>query len=224
MKRKKISLLQNLKISFFIYLGFHFSLWSQEKALQFSSLDESILTPKPLYEVASLGAPTSGFLVEGSIGSIQKSCRHRFYCHSANLTTGFLGSQMATKPISLKDQPGVFPAPLMGTDSITFNFICPDAHTYVIPVVVRPDGTVFQGLPMTAINSPQTLVISSPAQTGIYTLFVLTQQKDAPSTYVTVEASISKQPKNSKIFQLKSFEPVEKNAELVSNEFIYISP
>lgn len=201
-------------------LEFSSELSSQKETMQHSSLDQTELSQPSLFEVASLGAATTGSLVEGSIGSIHKGCRHRFYCHSTELT-GFLGPKTTTKPLALKDQPGVFPAPLIGAASVTFNFKCQDANAAVTPIVVRPDGTVFQGLSMTSLNSPQTLVISSPAQTGIYTLFVLANQKEALDTHVTVNASISTQPQNDMTFHLKSFEGGDKNAELISAEFVY---
>lgn len=165
---------------------------------------------------------TTGSLVEGSVGSIHKGCRHRFHCHSTSPTNGFLGPQEIVKSVSLKDQPGVFPAPLMGAANITFNFCCQDAQASVTPVVVRPDGTVFQGLPMTAHNSPQTLEVSSPAQTGIYTLFVLSHQKEAPSIHVKVDASISTQSHSNKSFEIKSFDLNDKDADLFSAEFVYV--
>lgn len=195
--------------SFFFCLILSSCLWAQKKE-----------TP-PWQEVASLGAPATGFLIEGGVGAIHKGCRHRFYCHSTGPTTGFLGPQTAAKPVSLKDQPGVFPAPLMGAATITFKFCCQDSHLFT-PVVVRPDGTVFKGLPMTSLNSPQILVISNPAQTGIYTLFILSHQKKAEDTLITVDAYINTQPDNAKTFHLKSFDAGAKESELISAEFVYI--
>lgn len=203
MKQKRI-FLRNIKTVFFASLSLSSSLWSQ-----------------PSYEIASLGAPTTGSLVEGCVGSIHKGCRHRFYCHSTGPNTGFLGPQGVAKPVSLKDQPGVFPAPLVGAASVTFHFNCQDTQASFIPIVIKPDGTVFQGLPMKAPNSPQTLVVASPAQTGIYTLFVLAHQKDSQGAHITVDASISTQPQNDKTVHLKAFEPSDKEAELISAEFIY---
>ena len=212
----KWTLLRNFKRFFFISLGFNLALWAHEESGQPS------FSSAATHEVVSLGAPTTGSLVEGRVGSTHKGCRHRFYCHSSGPVTGFLGPQTTAKLVSLKDQPGIFPAPLMGAASISFHFHCQDHHMSVIPLVVRPDGTVFQGFPMTALNSPQTLVISSPAQTGIYTLFILPQQKDEVETHVTVEASISTQPQNDQTFNLKPFHSKNKDAELISAEFIYV--
>jgi hypothetical protein len=220
MKRRKI-LIQNLKLSFLVGLGYGPSLWAQGST-QYSSHQELFLFSKPMHEVATLGAPTTGSLVEGSVGSIHKGCRHRFYCHSSTLASGFLGPQAIAKPLSLKDQPGVFPAPLMGPASLIFTFHCQDeSQASLTPTIVRPDGTIFQGLPMTKSNSPQTLVISSPAQTGIYTLFVLSHQKASVEIPVQVNASISTQPQHNKTFYLKSLGSSDKDAELISAEFVY---
>jgi hypothetical protein len=174
----------------------------------------------PLHEVATLGAPTTGAVIEGIVGSM-KGCRRRFYCHSAYQTLGFLGPHTTAKPLSIKNQPGIFPAPLMGPASLTFNFHCPHSTASLTPIVVRPDGTIFHGLSLTKLNSPQSLVISSPAQTGIYTLFVLANQKDSHGVQVTVDAAVSTQPQQNKIFFLKSFELDPENLDLISAEFIY---
>ena len=182
----------------------------------------STIDSKPIYDVSVLGAPATGSLVEGVVGSIQKGCRHRFYCHSSLPTQGFLGPQVIAEPLTLKDQPGVFPAPLMGPAALTFCFDCGQTKTPYTPIIVRPDGTVFYGLPMTANNSPQTLIIASPAQTGIYTLFILAHQKENHAADATVEVSISTQPAEGKTFQLKSFETHEEHPELISAEFIYL--
>ena len=123
---------------------------------------------KPLYDVSVLGAPASGALLEGVMGAVHKGCRQRFYCHSAAPTQGFLGPTTFAEPISLKDQPGVFPAPLMGPAFLTFCFHCHLSNAPFTPVVIKPDGSVFYGQTMSSTNSPQTLVIASPAQTGIY--------------------------------------------------------
>lgn len=218
---KQKILFRHFFLTYLISLGLSSTLSSQEGMEQQISLKKQRFSSKPLYEVASLGAPTAGSLVEGSVGSIHKGCRHRFYCYSTIPPTGFLGPQEAAKPASLKDQPGVFPAPLVGAASVTFQFHCQDAKASITPVVIRPDGKLYQGLVMTSLNSPQTLVISSPAQMGIYTLFVLAQQKDSLGTHVTVDASISTQPQNNTTFFLKSFEPSDKEAELISAEFVY---
>lgn len=193
----------------------------QQEEKQQVSLKMQTFFSKPLHEVATLGAPTTGSLVEGSVGSIPKGCRHRFHCHSTGPSTTFLGPEEVARPITLKDQPGIFPAPMVGAASISFQFHCQDAKSSSIPVVIRPDGTVYQGLAMTKHNSPQTLVISSPAQTGIYTLFVLTHHQDSPSTIISVDASISTQPQNNVSLKLKPFEANEKETDLLSAEFIY---
>lgn len=216
-------LLHIFRITFLIGLSLGTPGWSLEGGVQETFRKESrLLTEKSFQEVASLGAPTTGPLLEGNVGAIRKGYRHQFYCHSPGPTIGFLGPQSIVKPVSVKDQPGVFPAPLMGAASITFRFHCQDSQAWIIPLVVRPDGTVFRGFPMNALHSPQTLVISSPAQTGIYTLFALSHGQSFPSTYVTVETSISTQPHYSKTLSLKTFGPNEKDVEKISAEWIYI--
>ena len=193
----------------------------QEEKQQISLKTQAFFS-KPLHEVASLGAPTTGSLVEGSVGSVVRGCRHRFYCHSTGgPPTSFLGPEKVAKPIALKDQPGIFPAPVAGGASISFQFHCQDAQSSIIPVVIRPDGTVYQGLAMTEQTSPQTLVISSPAQTGIYTLFVLTHHQDSSNTIISVDASINTQPHNHATFYLKPFEANDQETDLLSAEFIY---
>lgn len=109
----------------------------------------------------------------------------------------------------------------MGPGSVTFLFSCQKADASVTPVIVKPDGTICHGLPMTSLDSPQALEMSSPAQTGIYTLFVLAQQKNAFSSHVTVNATISTQPQDHQIFHLKPFDSGDQDAELISAEFIY---
>lgn len=179
-------------------------------------------TSKTVYDVSVLGAPSTGALVEGVLGSVQKGCRHRFYCHSTEPMQGFLGPQTTAEPLSFRDQPGVFPAPLMGPAALTFCFNCSQENSHFTPIIVRPDGTVFYGQAMSAANSPQTLVIASPAQTGIYNLFILTHQKEDQPAYAVVEASINTQPQERKTFHLKSLEAKEAHPELISAEFTYI--
>jgi hypothetical protein len=219
---KQKILFRNIFLTCLVSLGISSTLTSEVEIKQLPiSLEKQSFSSKPLYEVASVGAPTTGSLVEGSVGSINRGCRHRFYCHSAAPAEGFLGPQEAAKPVSLKDQPGVFPAPLVGDASVTFQFYCQNPKECIIPVVIRPDGTIYQGLIMTSLNSPQTIVIASPAQTGIYTLFVLAKQQDSLGAHVTVDASISTQPQNITTFSLKTFEPNDKEGDLISAEFIY---
>lgn len=213
--------MNHFKLSFLYCLGFSICLWAQDGKMPNSSLKKNELPRKPSFEVASCGASTTGLLVEGSAGAIRKGYRNRFYCNSHGPVSGFLGPQSSSKSVHLKNQPGIFPAPLMGDAAISFDFKCDDSNACVTPIVVRPDGTVFHGLSMTSLNSPQKVVISSPAQTGIYTLFVLGDQKKASETYVTVDAFVSTQPQNDKTFHLKTFTPGEKDAELISAEFVY---
>ena len=199
-----------------ITLGMHLDLRAQEGEKEI---------PKSLYEVASVGAPMTSSLIEGCVGSISKGYHRRFYCQStgSGAAIGFLGPQEVAKSISVKDQPGIFPAPLVNAASITFQFHCQAPHTSLTPIVVRPDGTIYQGLAMTAEHSPQTLFISSPAQTGIYTLFVLNhQQENCPDAHVMVDASVSTQPQEITTLLLKPFKP-EEEGEFASAEFIYHS-
>lgn len=170
--------------------------------------------------VSVIGAPTSGPFIEGVLGSTRKGCRHRFYCHSGSQGEGFLGPQESAEPLSFKDQPGVFPAPSMGHASLTFLFNCESTEASFTPIVVKPDGTVFHGLPMTGQNSPQAVVIASPAQKGIYTLFILPHQNEA---HATVKATVSTQPDQETTLHLKAFHPQIKEPELVSAEFVYIA-
>lgn len=171
----------------------------------------------PLYNVSVIGAPTTGPLIDGVVGSIQKGSRHRFYSHSSS-SQGFLGAKSNAEPLSIKDQPGVFPAPIMGPAAISFCFKCTQDNSSFVPVIIRPDGTVIHGQEMSESNSHQTLIIASPAQTGIYTLFILPNNQE--STEALIEASISSLPQEKKSFYLHSFNAQTEN-ELISAEFIY---
>lgn len=191
----------------------------EENTLSFTLPNSS--SSKPLYEVASLGALTTGALIEGMVGAIHKGARQRFYCHSTGPEQGFLGHQTSAKLLSLENQPGVFPAPLMGPASLAFTFHCKDVKAPLTPIVIRPDGTVFRGLPMTSFDSPQTLEISSPAQTGIYTLFIVAHHKDDLQTQMMITTHISTEPKQSLPFYIQPFDPNAKDMDLISAEFVY---
>ena len=71
-------------------------------------------------------------------------------------------------------------------------------------------------------NSPQSLVITSPAHTGLYTLFILAHPNEKETASVTVEAAISTQPQQNKMIALKTFDPKAGEPELISAEFLYI--
>lgn len=178
---------------------------------------------QPHFEVSSLGAPVTGSLIEGKVGCLNKGSRQRFYCHSAIPPEGFLGPQGISEPVRLRDQPGIFPAPVRGPASVTFTFDCQDSNASVTPVIVRPDGTVFCGAPMSQKNSPQTIVISSPAQTGIYTLFAPSRDQDSSPSSLLVNASVSTQPQNNTSFVLNSFSKNSEKPEEHSVDFIYIN-
>ncbi len=177
---------------------------------------------KPLHEVASLGAATTGALVEGKVGSMRKSCRQRFYCQSSGPKPGFLGPEIVAKPSSIKDQPGIFPAPLMGLDSLTFTFTCQNQDATLTPVIIKPDGTAVYGQPMRK-QETQTVMISSPAQTGIYTLFALAHQTSPSLACLHVKVTTSTRPEQTKSFYLEPFTGFQKNSDHISDEFVYIS-
>ncbi len=173
-------------------------------------------------QVASCGAPTTGWLIEGRVGSFRREGRRRFYCYSANHQEGFLGPQAAAKPVSLRDQPGVFPAPIVGPASLMFSFREVNPDGTLIPVIVKPDGTILRGQPITTSNSPQILVVSAPAQTGIYNLFILAQRQQAGEAEVFVEASVSTQPTQMQMLMLKPFDANSLDPTCVNAEFLYI--
>lgn len=177
---------------------------------------------KPLHEVASLGAATTGALVEGKVGSMRKSYRQRFYCQSSGPKPGFLGPEVVAKPTSIKDQPGIFPAPLMGLDSLTFTFTCQNQDLTLTPVIIKPDGTAVYGQPMKK-QETQTVMISSPAQTGIYTLFALAHQTSSNLACLHVKATTSTHPEQVQSFRLEPFIGSQKESDHISAEFIYIS-
>lgn len=215
MKNQHLSATLCLGLFLFALLG------GQEEAKEDEAFRLSHFFSRPPQEVATLGAPTSGSLVEGAIGSIRKGSRHRFFCHSSRPDPGFLGVQESSNRLILKDQPGVFPAPILGAASITFEFHSQESTGSIVPVIVRPDGTIYQGLPMNRSNSPQTLVVSSPAQTGIYTLLTLSHSSDALKAPISVKASISTQPERSRTLLLRPLEKENPQPELISAEFIY---
>lgn len=210
----------------FLFLGTYLVLqpqhaWTQQNP-PFNILQEDQGEySKPLHEVASIGAATTGPLLEGMAGATHKEHRHRFYCHSSGPKPGFLGPQSVAKPSLVKDQPGVFPAPLMGPASLTFIFACRDPNAAITPVIVRPDGTAFHGLPMTAQDSPQTLVVSAPAQRGIYTLFTLAHHDSKPNMETTVDVTTSTLPQQIKTFTIQPFISTDPHSEPFSAEFFY---
>lgn len=201
-----------------IFLFFSAPAWSQEYS-------KPSAPPRPLHEVGSLGAATTGALVDGVAGATRKGCRYRFTCHTEGPKPGFLGPITVAKPTSLRCQPGIFPAPLTGPDSITFTFTCQSNDNLLTPVVVRPDGTTLQGFPMSTDDFPQSIVLASPAQTGIYTLFVLPHEQDngVHQVYATVDVKTSTHSQQDTTLILKPFESTEENSEWVSGEFIYTS-
>jgi hypothetical protein len=178
---------------------------------------------KPTQEIASLGAATTGCFVEGVIGAPRKGRRHRFYCQSSGPKSGFLGPQTVAKPFSVKAQPGIFPAPLMGTASLTFTFSCDSENAYLTPVIVKPDGTIYQGAPLKGCKASQELVVTSPAQTGIYTFFVLSHGDSPHDVHTSVKVHTSVTPQQVETFSLKPFEGNEAHAEEICAEFIYLS-
>jgi hypothetical protein len=178
---------------------------------------------KPLQnEIEICGAPSTGPLVEGAVGSIHKGSRHRFFCHNTTASEGFIGFESTIEPLSLKTQPGVFPAPVMGLDSLTFRFHASQHSPLFTPLIIRPDGTVFYGQPMAEKNSPQTVVVAAPAQTGIYTLMIISNQYEL-AAHATVNATISTRPQEEITLSLKSFDPneLEETTDLICAEFIY---
>lgn len=197
-------------------------LFQTANALPLTDREEEHPSARPLYHVSVLGAPATGPLIDGVVGSVQKGCRHRFFCYSSAPAQGFLGPQAIAEPLSIRDQPGVFPAPIRGSAALTFCFNCSKSESSFTPLIVRPDGTKIHGQPMNAATSPQTIVIASPAQTGIYTLFILTHQKENQAAQAVVEASISTQPKEGQTLLLHSFDSIHPDSDLISAEFIYI--
>lgn len=180
------------------------------------------LVSTSVHEVASLGGATTGSLLEGVVGAVQKGCRHRFYCHSTLSDEAFVGLKTdVNKIVAIKDQPGVFPAPLAGPSSLTFTFKHEFGKSKLTPVIVRPDGTIFQGLPMNSFDSPQKIVISAPAQTGIYTLFVLSNEKDDINGEMMIQTTISNQPQKERSLRLRPFNPKSEHVEQTSAEFFY---
>lgn len=108
--------------------------------------------------VVSIGAPLSGPCIEGAVGAIQKGVRQKFCCQTGGNVPGFLGPRLFSSFV--KEQPGVFPAPLRTETSLSFHW---DKEATVW--VVLPDGTSLQ------VEGSE-LSIPFPTQSGIY--FLLT--------------------------------------------------
>lgn len=212
--------------------------WAQFFLLLFSSYAGATHS---FYEIATIGAPITGPLLEGSVGAKCGRLRNRFYSQNEGPTIGFVGQQTFKTPLVLKDQPGIFPAPLMGPASLNFVFsmteekgVYSEVKQNVIPVLVKPDGTICKGSPLTAEDSPQTIMIPSPAQTGMYTLFVLPNlpnQENAQEglkehlshAKIHVTGMISTRPGENRNLELTAFSLEEKNLEGISAEFVYNS-
>lgn len=176
---------------------------------------------EPLYEVNAIGAPTTGVLVEGAAGAACKGVHHRFSCHTEGPKPGFLGPLAVAKPTSIRCQPGIFPAPIAGPASLTFTFTCLNNKNPMTPIVMRPDGTALKGFPMTLEDFPQTIVVSYPAQTGIYTLFILPHGIENQNVHAIVEVSKSTKPHRVNTYALKAFGRTNKDEDKISAEFIY---
>ncbi len=206
-----------IKKNFCLYMFFPLSLL----AYDINRDETSSFLTQTTHQAASIGAPVTGSLIEGCIGSFKKSESH-YITHYDHTKNGFLGSSQGEKhAITVKDQPGVFPAALVGDSSIGFQFHIEDENEEIIPVIVRPDGTVYQGLAMHKDHSPQVLEIASPAQRGIYTLFVLGNGK-ALAKNIIVEVAVKNQPKHNTSLQLQPFNPEnDQNHDLISAEFVY---
>jgi hypothetical protein len=160
--------------------------------------------------------------MEGVVGAPYQQPHHRYSCRSAGPKPGFIGPDAAGKPTCVRDQPGVFPAPLLGPDSLSFTFIS-QSHcaAFVTPVVVRPDGTAFFGQSMRADALPQTLEIPAPAQMGIYTLFVLPHDTESEPVAISVKVSSSEQRGLVETISLKSFIAGSDDSDLTCGEYIY---
>lgn len=172
-------------------------------------------------EITSFGAVMSNCAIEGTAGALHKDRPGRFYSRSVGgPTPGFLGIAERPSLSRFKDQPGVLPAPLIGSDSLNFTFTCAGSNLRFIPIVVKPDGTVFKGVSMESGNAPQVIRIPSPSQTGIYTVFLSDRSSDYPNGEVIVEARTSSRPKFSRSLILKPIGPEYAN-DFTSGEFIY---
>jgi hypothetical protein len=182
----------------------------------------SFSSPCPVHKVRAIGAPTAGGVMEGVVGAPYQQPHHRYSCRSAGPKPGFIGPDAAGKPTCVRDQPGVFPAPLLGPDSLSFTFIS-QSHcaSLVTPVVVRPDGTAFFGQSMRADDLPQRLEIPAPAQMGIYTLFVLPHDAESEPVSMAVEVASSEQPGLVETISLKSFVGGCDDSDLTCGEYTY---
>lgn len=179
--------------------------------------------------VAACGGALTGTLVEGRVGSTPRERRRRFYCYSATAPEGFLGPHSVAKRISLRDQPGVFPAPIVGQAALSFTFYCRPSSAPSVPgcaagggltpVVVRPDGTVLKGGPMAPSDCPQTILIPAPAQAGIYDVFALTGDSAWQEVEIEVAAAVSTHPHHQQMLKLKPYgsgcTPLLSNAEFL---------
>jgi hypothetical protein len=164
-------------------------------------------------KVSSIGAPTAGALIEGMVGSRDKSSQPCFSYQSVK--PGFVGPEIVSKPIKIRDQPGIFPAPALGPASISFAFYYSDSSP-LYPVIVQPDGSVING---EKIDFSSHIVIPSPAQLGIYSLFILASEP-CNSQPVIVKIFTSTRPSEVQTIHIK---PITQDSplDLMSAEFIY---
>lgn len=176
---------------------------------------------KPFYEIASLGAPTTRPIIKETVGAINKRSEKQIQPGTNGGYEGFSGLS-STSIASLYQEAGLSPNHPNEPADIAFTFSCRDIKEPFTPIIVRPDGTILRGLPMTQEHSPQTLEISTPAQTGIYTLFVLAHEQHSPDSLVTINTKVSSDPLQNKAFQLGFFDPKNKtDSKIVSAEFLY---
>lgn len=211
--------INRIVMSFCLIAGWAFGLMPS----LFAHPEDVSLSTRPIQHVTAIGAPTVGGLIEGIAGAPYRAPHHRYCCRSDGPKPGFIGPDVAGKPTCVRDQPGVFPAPIMGPDSLSFTFRSQDSHlSQVTPVVVRPDGIAIVGRPMQSGDASQTLEVPFPAQMGIYTLFILPHENANQPVSASVEVQSSVVEKRPRIIPLQSFVSGGGDLDLICGEYIYL--
>lgn len=171
-------------------------------------------------EVRVIGAPLSSSSIEGVLGASNVP-RAQFYSYSSDPVPGFLGPQHLARAPLIREQPGVFPALKLGSDSLTFSFSYEGNNLPLTPVVIKPDGTIYKGFAMSLSSATQTIEIPYPAQIGLYTLFLLDPSGSDNEASLHVTAATSSQPHRVKQLLLKPLSLNKEQTKKTSSELIY---
>lgn len=174
-------------------------------------------------EIASLGAVMSEAILEGGSGAIQRSPQYRFRTRSIGPTPGIIGQHPKFTRATLREQPGVFPGPLLGFDALEFTFTClGPIDQNLVPIIFKPDGSIIKGKILCSKDPKQTVTVPYPAQTGIYTLFISNNSlKNAISESIRVEVAVHKKVKGGKNTYSRPFDLSTQSLDESTIELVY---